>query len=189
MSVKLITAPTEEPVTLAEMKLYLKLGADTTDDGLVSAMIKAMREQCENELKRAICTQTWELILDTFPVAIELPLPVTQSIVSVKYLDINGMQQTIDPTQYVLDSESQPAFLVPIINTCWPATGAYINAVRIRYVAGFGLASAVPENIKLWIKSSVFLAYENRQDIAYGTWNKLDYQDCLLDRYRIVQMF
>ena len=46
MTIKLKTAPTDEPVTLEEARLYLRL-SDTEDDWLVSALIKAIRQKYE----------------------------------------------------------------------------------------------------------------------------------------------
>ena len=63
----LVTAPTEEPVSLAEAKLHLRVD-DNADDALIAALITAARQHAENDTRRALVTQTWRLALDQFPV-------------------------------------------------------------------------------------------------------------------------
>lgn len=205
MSISLITGPATEPVTLAEAKLHLRVDI-ADDDALITALIVAARIECENVLKRSLITQTWELVLDSFPslyrpgppydypATIFLPMPPAQSVTSVTYIDAAGAAQTLASNQYVLDKDSEPARLVSAAGVDWPATNPlYINAVRVRYVAGFGVAaSAVPEVIKLWIKIRAATAYENREQIIAEprvTVQEIPYVDSLLDRYRIVQVF
>ena len=54
----LVTAPTEEPVSLAEAKLHLRVDY-TNDDVLIGALITAARQHAENDTRRALVTQTW----------------------------------------------------------------------------------------------------------------------------------
>lgn len=61
IKVELVTAPTLSIVTKAEMKNYLKLGSDTTDDTLVEDIISASIGIIEKECGGiAICQQTWK---------------------------------------------------------------------------------------------------------------------------------
>jgi uncharacterized phiE125 gp8 family phage protein len=87
MSLKPITAPAEEPVTLVEAKAQCKVD-HSADDALLAIFIQSAREAAEHITGRAFITQTWELVLDAFPAAeIQLSKPKIQSITSVKYLD------------------------------------------------------------------------------------------------------
>ena len=52
MTLKLITAPATEPVTLAEAKVHLRCGDD--EDALLGVLIQAAREQAEHQLGRAL---------------------------------------------------------------------------------------------------------------------------------------
>jgi len=65
-SVKLLTAPTAEPVSVTEVKDFLKI-EHTDSDSLISKQIKASREAAESHTHRAFVTQTWALKLDKFP--------------------------------------------------------------------------------------------------------------------------
>ncbi len=62
----LVTAPTEEPVSLAEAKLHLRVDY-SNDDLLIAALITAARQHAENDTGRALVTQTWRQVLDQFP--------------------------------------------------------------------------------------------------------------------------
>lgn len=146
---KIITAPTSEQLTLEECRLELRLDDDGDSppshplDDLIADKIVAAREYCEECLQRALAPQTLELALDRFAdrctgrTEIELPMPPLVSITSVKYIDGDGDEQTLSDTLYALDNYQEPGWLLPAYGTSWPATKAVINAVKIRYVAGY----------------------------------------------------
>lgn len=162
MPLILITPPAVEPITAAEIKPAARIDG-TEFDGQIAMVIPAIRAQAEHLLGRRLITQTVELVLDDFPseVDIDLMLPDVQSIVSVKYYDASGVQQTIDGSAYYLDSESTPCWLIPVSD--WPTTGDYANAVRIRYVVGYGnSATDVPADVRLWIIASCQSALDNQ---------------------------
>ena len=187
MSDKLITAPSTEPVSLTEAKAHLRV-TSTDDDDLITALIVAARAAAEHELQRSLITQTLEKALDMFPDAIQLLSPPVQSVTSVKYLDVDGVEQTLSSSSYTLDnaSDSTPAWLTPAYGYDWPETYAEVNAVKVRYVAGWGSASLVPQPIKQWMLLQIGHWYENRESVNIGNiTSKLDYVTFLLDRYRI----
>ncbi|MFC5524021.1 head-tail connector protein [Polaromonas jejuensis] len=66
MALKLTTAPTAEPVTLAEAKAHLRVDV-ADDDLLITNLITAARVHAENVCRRAFVTQKWDLYLDSFP--------------------------------------------------------------------------------------------------------------------------
>lgn len=167
MPLIIITAPTEEPVTLAEAKLHCKVDG-TDDDTLLTALIVAARQQAEHRLGRALCTQTLEKVLDIFPDGIKLPMPPAVSVTSVKYLDADGTEQTLSGASYTLDKDSAPGWLVPAYGLSWPDTRAVPNAVRVRYVAGYGAATAVPQSIKAWMLMAISTMYGQREAIITG---------------------
>ena len=193
MPTTLVTEPAIEPVTLEEAKAHLRVDADITDDDiLIASLITAARADCENTLKRSLMTQTWELVLDCFASEIALSMPPVQSVTSVTYVDVNGATQTLAPSSYVLDKDSEPARLVAAAGVSWPALGTGINRVRIRYVAGYATIQKVPEPIKLWLKMRIGTAYDTRRQfgaVERSAMLELPHIDGLLDRYRIVRVF
>lgn len=167
MTYKLITPPSEEPLTLTEVKLHLRV-ENTDDNALITALIVAAREQAESITARALCTQTWELVLDAFPEACVLRHSPVQSVTSVDYLDTDGASQSLTLADTLLDSESTPGYLVPGYGKAWPATWCVPNAVRVRYVSGYGAADDVPQSIKAWMLLCVGTLYAQRESFIVG---------------------
>jgi uncharacterized phiE125 gp8 family phage protein len=184
MSLKLITAPASEPITLAEAKLHLRVDS-TDDDTLITTLVVAARQGAEHITGRAIISQTLELALDEFDDVIRLPRPPLVSITSIKYLNDAGVLTTMAEADYILDGHSEPARITPAYGTTWPTTRCQQNAVLIRYVAGYANAAAVPQEIKQWMLLRIGMLYENRESVSAGvTLAELPYVDRLLDAYR-----
>jgi len=118
-----------------------------------------------------------------------IPRAPLQSVQSIKYYDPSGVLQTLDPAAYIVDTLSEPARIVPAVDTAWPATQNRINAVEVRFTAGYGDTSAsVPEGIRQWIALMARTCYENREMVAVlnrGKVEMLPYVDGLLDPYRV----
>jgi uncharacterized phiE125 gp8 family phage protein len=190
MTLKLITAPAAEPVTLEQAKLHLRVD-HSSDDTLITALITAAREGAEHITGRSLITQTWERVLDAFPaVEIELGRPPVASIVSVTYIDGAGTEQTLDAADYTLDSTTPPGWLLPSATLdVWPITDDVANAVRVRFTAGYGAdGTAVPSGITAWMLLRIGTLYKMREEIVAGV-SVADlpggYAERLLDPYRI----
>lgn len=63
-----LTPPAAEPVSLDEAKLHARVLYDD-DDALITSLIVAARRYCETAVKTALVTQSWTLMLDSFPSA------------------------------------------------------------------------------------------------------------------------
>lgn len=168
-SYKLVTAPATEPITLTEAKLYLRVD-DTTEDNLITALIVAARMQVEKRTYRPLITQTWELILNSNEVLEDSKIylnkaPLT-SITSVKYYDTNNTEQTLSSSFYQTSLNGNPAELVV---TSLPQIYERLDAVTIRFVAGYANAAAVPQDIKQAMYFIIGHLYENRQQVVTGT--------------------
>lgn len=162
------TAPAATPVTLAEAKAHVRYAASDSDD-LITALIQAATTHLEGRngiLGRALITQTWEWRVDYFPACLEVPLPPLQSVTSVKYLDDNGVEQTLDPSAYVVEAHHRNGRIRPVYNTIWPTTRPESGAVRIVFVAGYGDAAAVPQPIKHAILLLVGHWWFNREAVG-----------------------
>lgn len=187
MALKLITAATVLPVDLASAKAHLRVDV-ADDDTLITSMIWAATQVAEQMTGRALTAQTWELTLDAFPAALELTRVPVASITSVIYADSTGIQTTLSNTLYALDAADDfgLAYVVPVYDGTWPDTRSEINAVKVRYVAGYADAASVPEGIKSWIKLQVGMMYVNRESVNVGNiTTEFGYVDRLLDRYKV----
>jgi uncharacterized phiE125 gp8 family phage protein len=194
MPLVVITEPSIEPVTVAELKVHCRIDADLGDeDSLLESIIKAARLHGENVTKRQFVECTRELIIDAFPASgiIELPRPPLQSVTSVKYLDSDGEEQTLSTDYYDVDTDSEPGRVLLAYGQDWPTTRDQLNAVTVRYVTGWPVTDDVattPEAIKHWIKIRCNDLYANRESIVPGTIISSmprHFADSLLDPYVI----
>lgn len=169
ITLKLITAPSTEPISLTDAREHCAAGTD--NDSTLAIYIAAARECAEHILGRSLLTQTWERVLDAFPAdngGIELLMPPVASIVSVKYLEeVAGVQTTMASTDYVLDNDSEPGWLVPATDIDWPDTYDSVNAVRVRYIAGVATAAEVKAAIRHAILLRVGEAYRFREEADF----------------------
>lgn len=113
-----------------------------------------------------------------------------QSVESIKYIDANGVQQTLAPTAYKVDVVSPLGRIVPAYGTTWPAARNEINAIEIAFTAGYGDDTKVPSGIKKWMLIRLGTMYENREELAILTRGKVEplgYVDRLLDNYRLLR--
>ena len=188
MPLQLVMPPAGEPVSLAEAKLHLRVDVDD-DDALIGSIISAARQAAETLTGRQMITARWKLVLDAFPChAILLAKCPVQLVVSIQYLDMNGMSQTMPLIDYVVDTACEPARITPVFGKTWPPTLPQIGAVTITFDAGYGAASAVPEGIKSWIKLRVGSLYAHREEMSIlmrGRIDPLPFVDGLLDPYRV----
>ena len=136
MPIKQITAPAAAPVSLEEAKAHLRVD-HTADDVLILAMIDAATADAEHRIGRALVQQTWEQVEDCFGDDIDLPNPPLVSVSSLKYLDTDGVEQTMSASDYSVNSDREPAEIIPAYGTSWPSTRSVPSAVRARYVAGY----------------------------------------------------
>lgn len=160
----LIAGPAAEPITLADAKDHLRVCDDSEDD-LVTAYIVAAREYVETVTGRKLITQTWEQRLECFPhhpQAIAFDLFPVRTIVSVKYTDADGAEQTMDSADYLLRIGRLPQVVEPVYNSNWPSVA---RDVVIRVTVGDAAAPAAAVHA---IRLLVGHWYENREAVVIG---------------------
>lgn len=157
----LITAPTDEPITVNEAKELLRID-HADDDARIEAHIKAARGFAENYLNLKLFTQTWDLSLPKFTgVTIELGLWPLQSIDSVKYWDTSSPTTEVtltENTDYYADIVT-PGGRIKTIGG-WPSVDDKFNPVTVRMTAGYSDLDDIPEEIKDGIKYYVAYLYD-----------------------------
>lgn len=139
-----------EPFTVAEAKAHIR-SVQNQEDGLVTAYIKAARSAAENHLARGLLTQSWTLSLSAFADFIPLPMAAPlQSITSVKYYDVNGVQQTLASTFYTVDTRSRPGQIAIAAGQVWPTLQSLrrVNLVDIEYVVGWTSRDLIDDSIR-----------------------------------------
>ena len=172
MRLLLTTAPAEEPIPLEEAKLHLKVDADeTTEDALIAGWITSARREAERLTGRALVAQTWEAKMDEFPNADEIVLPITPlvSVTSIKDIDPDGTLQTLSSTTYTVDTSGVQGRVYLQYGESWPSIRIEPNAVRVVFVAGYGDASQVPEDLRSWMLLKIGSLHAHREGVFVGT--------------------
>ena len=147
------TAPTAHPVSVADLRSFLRI-TDTSEDSLLSDFIAAATAELENTVRRKFITQTIDEKYDDWPLGEDysgvLHWAPVASITSISYVDTAGATQTWAAANYVLDNTSEPARIRIADDATLPLLEDMNHAVTIRYVAG-GTVASVPIMAKQWI--------------------------------------
>ena len=171
----IITAPVE-PVSLALARLQCKLDAEGDppshpDDPLLRIYIGDAREYAETMLGHRVAKVVVETVLPAFPSGdIELESGPLFAVDSVKYLDQDGVQQTLDAGTYAVDDNPTPALLRLAPSHSWPATSISPSAVVIRYTLGYSAVNdddqtkPLPNSIVAAMLLVIAHRYRNRED-------------------------
>jgi uncharacterized phiE125 gp8 family phage protein len=167
MAVVVTIPPTAEPLTLAEVKMHLRLEYGE-DDADVLRMIRVARQMAEGRTGRALMPQTLTFAADEFCGTIKVPRPPLRNLDSIKYVDANGATQTLDPAAYRLDGFQDPPRISAAYGAPWPATRDQTSAVQVQYQAGYADAASVPEPIRQWMLLAIGAMYENRESLSAG---------------------
>lgn len=168
MRLRLIDRTDAEALTADEAKDHLRMTSDA-EDAAIEDWIKSAREYLDGPtgiLGRALFTQTWELVLDSFPCAevICLPLPPLQSVTSITYLDPDGASQTLSTDVYGVDDSGVEGVIFRKSGQSWPATLCQRGAVVVRFVAGYGdTAADIPRRLVSAMKMYIGDLFENRE--------------------------
>ncbi|MBD8531571.1 MULTISPECIES: hypothetical protein [unclassified Massilia] len=179
MTARLITPPAALAVSLDAARTAARQDGAAADAELTLA-IKTYTDEAEFETQRALVEQTWRVTLDRFPQAIQLPRPPLLAVQHVKFYDVDGQLQTLDPQDYMTDDESEPSYIVPAPGAAWPATMARINAVQVQYTVGYGPDhTTVPAAIQGYILGKIAMQFGQTGNM------KMEYLPRLLDGCRV----
>jgi len=193
------TAPTQEPVTLQEVKEYLRVD-DSTDERIIRPFIETARRFCEEHTGRALMTQTLTLFLDAFEDMedplwegmrtgpyinyyknyVVLPRSPVASVTHVKTFDDADTETTLAATKYYVDNAREPARIVLRTGETFPTALRVANAIEVKYVAGYTSQYNVPEPLRLGILQHIAYLYEHRGDMYDA---KLPYPPMLRSLY------
>lgn len=176
---RLIEAATDYPLTVDEVKEHCRV-THSNDDDTFARLIRVATTYAEGVTQRAFESQTWDAVFSRFPCsllgALILPKPPLVSVVQITYLDASENEQLVDPATYrvLYGASDRPARVVIKSGLAWPVTGCFKDAVRVRFVAGYGRTSGspqeplTPEDIRHAMLITINELYENRIDTVLG---------------------
>jgi uncharacterized phiE125 gp8 family phage protein len=182
MNLKVLLQPAAEPVTLSEVKTYLRVDG-TEEDSTIAGLISASREYIERSTRRTMIYTAYRLTLDKFPgwEDLELPRSPAQELAAntlvgiayatprIRYWDMDGNQITMveGDTYELLLSDNPPRIVLPPTEL-WPITMAYQRgAVEVDFIAGYGeAAGSVPPMLRQAVKILAAHWYEHREAVG-----------------------
>lgn len=161
------TAPSIEPLTVAELKAHLRL-TFSDDDAYLAMIIKVARRSIEQQTNRAFINRSFVLYLNEWRGRnLILPIAPVQSVTHVKYYDADATLQTLSTDVYEVDALSTPSRVVLAYNQSWPTLDTRINAIQVTFIAGYGTTAAtVPEELRQAIMLLASHYYVNREDVT-----------------------
>lgn len=178
-----LTEPTTEPITLQEAMDHLRVD-DSTDAGLIDAMLSAARDACERYCNRAWAQADFIETFERFPAdgrGIKLTDPGAVAIIGIEYLDSAGTPSTISASSLSLDED------IGIIDYAadWPAG----SRVKVSYTAGPDAGASTPElpppSVVVAIKLILTDFYENRGAQQWQQVYRNPTADMLMYSYRV----
>lgn len=169
MSLTLVTAPTQEPMTTAEAKTHLRL--DTSDDdAYVDELITAARKWVEGQTKRSLVQTTWDQKIDyCWPTKggiphIRLEKNPVSSVTSITYFSGASPNPTLSASDYTVVSREYGSYITPAYNVTFPTPRWVPECITVRFVAGSTSSPLdVPEPLVHAMKVLIAHWYENRE--------------------------
>jgi len=174
MQLKLITAPTIEPITMDALMTHLRIDDESmVENELLETILIAGREYVEYLTRRALLTQTWDYYLDAFPKEnyIKIPFGNLATVTHIKYTDSDGTETTMTVTDdYIVETNgTECGRIVLPYGVSWPTFTAYpSNPIVIRFVAGWTASSLIQSKVLSAIKLVCSDLYANREGQVLG---------------------
>jgi len=184
----LIPVTAAEPiVTLEDAKAHLRVDFGD-DDAYITTLIGVASTAVAERLERTLGLRTWDLRLDSEDVRcgfdIRLPGPPLVEVVSVKYRDTAGSEQTLAPDRYQVFGINAPhgGGLKLKSGSFWPSMSYGPEAVMVRYRAGY---AEVPEPIKHAVLLTVGHLFAQRGEMVNANLMEEPAIKALLAPYRV----
>ncbi|MBI3440665.1 MAG: phage head-tail connector protein [Proteobacteria bacterium] len=187
------TPPATEPLTLSEMKLFLRVDHGN-DDTLVTGLISTARQLCENATGRSLITRSYSLYLDEWPRQsrmspsslfrtgwwdgmregadiflnsgfLTLPQPPLLSVTRINVYAADNSAAEFASSNYFVDTAGVPGRIVLTLGAAAPVPGRAANGIEIQFTAGYGAAATdVPALLRQGMRQMIAHLYEHRGD-------------------------
>ena len=170
-------------VSVSEARDHLNLWkGDGDDEPLLDTYLESAQRRVERDTFRSLSVQTFTKTQHCFPLSQYIPLrwgPLV-SVESVQYIDPDGVTQTWDSANYMIDAR-QPGNLWRKSSVEWPATSSDPDSVTISYTAGLAHDDPMYHSARAAVLLLLAESYENRQPVgdmanpSSGRWSTYDH--------------
>ena len=163
MSIQPLAPPAREPVSVSDMKAYLRI-THNDDTELITGFIRASREFVERYTDQVLIQRAFAWTLDAWPVGakdgITLPRFPVQSITQIAVRARDGDWHPWATHAYRLEGER----LIPAPGQSWPRPSSAHAGLKITFEAGYGPnAEDVPALFKHAIQLGVGALYADER--------------------------
>ena len=140
MQLTLTTAPTTDPVALAEVRKWLNFtDGIVEDDGVLETLIDWAYTHLENQTNRKYLGQTWTYTIDSAAISnvIRLPLVPLASVTSITTTDDDDADSVVTATNYQVRAGENPRIVLAPDGE-WPTDEREYDSMAIVCVCGYG---------------------------------------------------
>lgn len=186
-----VSPPAEEPVGLAELRQFLRVGHEA-EDGLIARLGRAGRARVEEETGRALMAQTWRMAADVEEGEqrgafrrFQLRRPPYLGFVDARVAKADGTSAALALDRVRVDADGNAVWL--------DLSGALAGArawrpVEVTWRAGCADAADVPEPLKAAVLLLTAEAYERRDAAGAPLAAEAEKVSAMLAPYRVVRL-
>lgn len=161
------------PIAVSDLKTQSVIN-HSADDTLLAELISDAIEQVESDTGRVMIETTFTLTGKCFPAVIHLPKPPFVAVDSIKYVDTDGVLQTLSSALYQDISSQSVAMIKPAPGQSWPAVQSdNENAVIVQFRSGYvqddgegGTTGEMPRRARRAVLIWAAHLYENREHMS-----------------------
>jgi uncharacterized phiE125 gp8 family phage protein len=166
MSAILLTPPAAEPLSLGEVKEFLRVEHEA-DDAMIESLIASARGEVELATRRVLVTQTWRIVLHRWPPSGRIVSPASplRTLEAARVFDSDGDAEALDTGAFLLDTSSVPG-MIAFSRGVLPTPGRALAGIEFDVTAGYGEAADVPAPLTQAIRLLVARGYEHRDRIV-----------------------
>jgi len=173
--IKTTVEPQIEPVTVKELKDYLKLDY-TTDDALLTALICSARQWAEKYTSRSFICRTLKAHFENHSEKVRLPYAPIYSVTTVTRVRENQSSTLTLNSDYYVNGVADKYLTLSSLGfgNVPPGVSPLDNLqswnLEVTFVAGYGYsASDIPSGIRHGVLRLAGYLYENRNEVEVGT--------------------
>lgn len=157
---------TDEPITLEQAKAHLRVVFSDEDD-YISGLITAARQMAEGRLNRTLVQRQITARFAACDRRFYLTKPPIISVDAVTYLDADGVEQTVAPTGYRVQTSNELPRLFAVPGAEWPGLLPDGGEFEVEYTAGYA-PGEVPAPIVSWMLLVIGALYAHRENMTAG---------------------
>ena len=177
-NLRLVTAPSLEPLTTAQAKTHLRV-TDSDYDTEIDYLVQVAREKYERDTNRCLITTEYALYLDNWPdkstdYHVLFPRAPLQDINSLQYYDTDGVLTELTDSAgdfdviFGTDANSEPGRMYLQPGQSFP--NIYTNMtspIRIQFTAGFGDSTTdIPQIHRQAVRLLLGYYFDQMRDLA-----------------------